>query len=90
MSNILLILMGLFFTIPAIIYKQYFLALAFLIFGIVFGLVEFCAHYYTGRTVSQQMWDLIKVHNWKGYTIIGFMLLGWICLLLHLGLRFKK
>ena len=90
MSNLLLVAMFLFFTIPAIIYKQYFLALAFVIFGLVFGFVEYLADYYTGSTVSQHLWALIKEHSYKGYTIIGFMLLGWICLLLHLGLRFKK
>lgn len=90
MSNLLLVAMFLFFTIPALIYKQFFLALTFLIFGIVFGLVEYAAHYYTGKTVSQQLWALIVEHGYKGYSIIGCMLLGWICLLLHLGMRFKK
>lgn len=89
MSNILLVLMFLFFTVPAVIHKQYFLALAFVIFGLVFGMIEYTAHYYTGKTVSQQLWDLIAEHSAKGYTIIGCMLLGWICLLIHLGVRFK-
>lgn len=82
--------MFLFFTVPAIIYKQYFLALAFVIFGLVFGLVEYMADYYTGNTVSQHLWLLIKEHGYKGYSIIGCMLLGWLCLLIHLGVRFKK
>jgi hypothetical protein len=89
MSNILLVLMGLFFIVPSVIYKQYFLALAFIIFGVVFGLMEYSAHYYTGSTVSQMMWALIKEHGYKGYTIIGCMLLGWICLLLHLAIKFR-
>lgn len=90
MSNLLLILMFLFFVVPAIIYKEYFLALTFVIFGIVFGLVEFSAHYYTGKTVSQQIWALIVDHKYKGIIILVSMLLGWICLLLHLGIKFKK
>jgi len=90
MSNLLLVLMFLFFTVPAIIYKQYFLALAFIIFGVVFGLVEYAADFYTGKTVSQHLWALILEHGYKGYTILGFMLLGWLCLLFHLGMRFKK
>lgn len=89
MSNLLLVFMFLFFTVPSIIYKQYFLALAFMIFGLVFGFTEFLSHYVTGMTVSQQLWALIKEHSYKGYTIIGFMLLGWLCLLAHLGIRFK-
>lgn len=76
--------------IPAVIYKEFFLALAFIIFGVVFGFVEYLSHYYTGHTVSQHLWELMLDHKWKGYIILGGMLLGWICLLLHLGLRFKK
>jgi len=90
MSNLLLVFMGLLFVVPSILYKEYFLALAFMIFGLVFGFVEFCAHYYTGKTVSQQMWALIIDHRWKGYIILGCMLLAWVCLLVHLGVRFKK
>jgi len=90
MSNWLLVAMALLFIIPPVIYKMYFLALAFMIFGIVFGFVEFLAHFYTNHTISQQLWDLIVEHKYKGYIIIGCMLLAWICLLLHLGIRFKK
>jgi hypothetical protein len=89
-SNWLLVAMGLLFIIPPVIYKMYFLALAFMIFGIVFGFTEFMANYYTGSTISQQLWALIAEHKYKGYLIIGCMLLAWICLLLHLGIRFKK
>ena len=90
MSNLLLVFMFLLFVIPAVIYKEYMLALSFIIYGLVFGFVEYLSHYYTGKTVSQQMWALIADHKYKGYIIIGCMLLGWVCLLLHLGMRFKK
>lgn len=90
MSNILLILMGLFMIIPSIIYKEYFLALAFIIFGLVFGFVEFLADFYTDMTVSQHLWKLIVEHQYKGVIILVGMLLGWICLILHLAIRFKK
>lgn len=90
MSNLLLVAMFLFFIVPSIIYKEYFLALAFVIFGLVFGFMEFLADYYTGKTVSQHLWVLMLDHKWKGYIILGGMLLGWICLLVHLGMRFKK
>lgn len=89
MSNILLIMMFIFFTIPSIIYKQLFLTLTFCIFGLVFGLVEFAAHYYTGHTVTSHMLSLMKTNSHEGWTIIICMLLGWICLLLHLGIRWK-
>lgn len=89
MSNLLLIFMFLLFTIPAIAYKMYFLALSFVVFGLVFGFMEFMAHYYTQHTISQQLWDLIVEHQARGVIILVCMLLGWICLLLHLGMRFK-
>jgi hypothetical protein len=89
MSNILLVLMFLLFVIPATIYKMYFLSLTFVVFGLVFGFIEFIAHFYTGHTVSQQLWDLIVEHQAKGVIILVAMLLGWVCLLLHLGMRFK-
>ena len=82
--------MLLFFIVPSVIYKEFFLTLTFIVFGLVFGFIEHLADYYTGSTVSQHMWALIKEHPYKGYTIIGFMLLGWLCLLAHLGIRFKK
>ena len=85
MSNLLLILMGLFFLIPPLLYKEYFLALAFMIFGIVFGFVEFCASYYTGKTVSQHLWALLIEHQWKGVIILSCMLAAWVCLILHLA-----
>jgi len=81
--------MFLLFVIPSTIYKMYFLALAFVIFGLVFGFMEFLAHFYTQHTISQQLWDLIVDHQIKGVIILVCMLLGWICLLLHLGIRFK-
>jgi hypothetical protein len=89
MSNILLIAMGLFFIVPTIIYKEYFLSLVFVIFGLVFGFVEFLAKTYTGQTVSQQVWALIVSNSVKGYILIGCMALGWACLLAHLSIRFK-
>lgn len=89
MSNLLLVFMFLFFTVPSIIYKQYFLTLSFIVYGVVFGLVEYAAHYYTGQTVSQHMWQLLVEHQRSGICILVCMLLGWICLLVHLGVRFK-
>jgi hypothetical protein len=90
MSNILLIAMGILFIVPSVIYKQYLLTLTFIIFGLVFGFVEFLADYYTGSTVTQHMQKLIATNNREAWIVLGCMALAWVCLLLHLGIRFKK
>ena len=90
MGNILLIAMGAFWIFGMVFSKEFFLGLVFIIFGLVFGFVEFMAKYYTGRTVSQQVLDLVQAHHIKGMILLACMLAGWICLLFHLGMRFKK
>ena len=84
-NNWLLVAMGLLFLVPPIIYKEYMLAFAFILFGLCFGLLEFIADYYTQHTISQQLWDLIVEHQAKGVIILVCMLLAWICLILHLA-----
>jgi len=78
------------FIVPSIIYKEFFLTLTFIVFGLVFGFIEFLADHYTGMTVSQHLWEMLKTNKKEVWIILGCMLLGWICLLLHLGIRFKK
>jgi hypothetical protein len=84
LNNWFLVAMGLFYLAPAIIYKEYFLALAFILYALVFGFTEFCASYYTGKTISEQMWALISEHQWKGIIICVSMVLAMLCLTLHL------
>ncbi len=90
MSNIPLIAMLLFFLVPAIIFKQYFLALTFIIFGMIFGFVEFLADFYTGKTVSQHIWKLGSDEPVKVVVLITCLLLAWICLLIHFAVGIKK
>lgn len=90
MSNWLLVAMFIFFVTPAIIYKQYFLALTFIVFGLVFGFIEFLSNWATGNTVSQSLWLLMSEHKYKAIIVLTGMLVGWICLLIHLAIRFKK
>jgi hypothetical protein len=89
MSNLLLIFMGILLLVPALIYKQFMLSLTFIIFGLVFGFIEYLSHYYTGHTVTQHFMDLMATNKKEGMLILGCMLLGWTCLLLHLGMKFK-
>jgi hypothetical protein len=84
LNNWFLVAMGVFFVIP-IIYKQYFLVMAFVLFGLCFGFLEFVSHYATDHTISMQIWDLIKEHSYKGIFVLVCMLLAWLCLLAHLS-----
>ena len=84
-NNWLLVAMGILFLAPPIIYKEYMLAFAFILFGLCFGFLEFLSNYYTQHTISQQLWDLIVEHQAKGVIILVSMLLAWICLILHLA-----
>lgn len=87
MSNLLLVAMFLFLTVPPFCFGQTFLSLAFCIYGGVFGFEEFLSDKYTGMTVSQQIWQLILAKSKKGYKLLGFMLLGCISWLLHFYFR---
>ena len=84
-SNWLLVAMGLLFLIPPLIYKEYMLAFAFILFGLCFGFLEFLSDYYTGKTVSQHLWVLLVEHQWKGVIILSCMLAAFVCLILHLA-----
>ena len=81
--NILGIFM--FLVVPAVLFHQYWLAGVFVVFGLCFGLIEFLADKFTGSTVSQKFWGLIKENKKKAIIILGSMLIAWILLLLHLG-----
>lgn len=77
--------------IPALIFKQWWLFLVFLIFGICFGLVEWLAVAKTGKTVSQHFWAFSTEHKGNALVVLGSMLLAWVSLLVHLGWKmFKK
>lgn len=90
MSNWLLVAMFIFFVTPATIFKQYFLVLTFILFGIVFGFIEFLSNWAIGSTVSQSLWQLMEQDRYKAIIVLIGMLAGWLCLLVHLGIRFKK
>lgn len=90
LSNWLLVAMGILFLVPPIIYKEYMLAFAFILFGLCFGLLEFISAYYAHKTISQLMWQLIVEHQWKGVIILSCMAGAWACLIAHLAGVGKK
>lgn len=82
-SNLLLVFMFTGFTITNTLTGQLWLALAFCIYGVLFGLEEFLADKLTGKTVSQHIQYQIKTEPHKGFAVIGCMLLAWLCWLWH-------
>lgn len=83
-GNLLLVLMFLFFTGPIAAFGQFLLTMVYCVYGALFGLEEFLAKKFTGKTVSQHIRALVASNPKKGYKLLGFMLLGWICWLFSL------
>lgn len=81
------ILAGCFF-IPPLIFGQYWLFSVFLVFFLCFGLIEWLAVKYTGKTVSQKFWALSKKNKKAGWIIIICMLIAWLALLYHFADKF--
>ena len=85
LNNWFLVFMGICYLVPPIVFQRYFLALAFIIYGLVFGFTEFCAAFYSGQTISQQMFQLVQDHKtWEGIIICSGMILATVFLVLHL------
>lgn len=72
-----------FLILPALIYKQGWLALVFLVFGLCFGLIEFLSVKFTGLSVSQHFWALRGENYRHALTIAICMLIAWLFLLAH-------
>lgn len=69
--------------VPAIIYRQYWLAGMFFIFGLVFGIGEVLAIKFTGLSISQQFWQLRDVAYGEALIVTCSMLIAWLLLLTH-------
>jgi hypothetical protein len=77
--------MFLLLLVPSAIFGQWWLFLVFMVFGIIFGLIEWIAKSKTGKTVSQHFWDFSKKHKVKAIIILVCMFIAWVFLLIHLG-----
>jgi len=77
--------------VPPLVFKQWGLFAVFMVFGIIFGLIEWISVVKTGKTISQHFWVFSQEHKLKGFIILGGMLVAWLSLLAHLGSKmFKK
>ena len=85
----ILFIIGVFilFLVPSALFGQWWLFSVFMVFGIIFGLLEWLATIKTGKTVSQQFWALKEKSPIKAWIILASMLGAWILLLCHLGLH---
>jgi len=83
MSEILfIILLAGGMLIPSAIFKQWWLFSVFIVFFVIFGLIEWLAVKKTGKTVSQHFWAL-EGKKGKIIIIVG-MVVAWAALLIHL------
>ena len=73
--------------IPSALCGQWWLFSVFMVFGVIFGLIEWMAVAKTDKTVSQKFWDFSKKNKAKGLIILIGMLIAWLALLYHLGYK---
>jgi hypothetical protein len=73
---------------PTAFFGQWWLFSVFMIFFMIFGLVEYVSVKKTDLSVSQHFWEFSKKNKIKACLILGGMLVGWLALLFHLGGRF--
>ena len=81
MKNFLFVGALLSMPIVAFAVGQYWLGIVFVIFYIIFGVVEIVAKNVSGKTVSQHFWI---VPIWKAWLVVGSMIVGWTALIFHL------
>lgn len=62
---------------------QWWLFSVFLVFGVIFGIIEVIAVKKTGDTVSQHFWTLKREDKKKALVIIGGMIIAWALLIIH-------
>jgi len=83
LSALPIVILFLSLIVPAAVFRQWWLMIVFLVFGICFGVVEVVALKVSGKTVSQHFWALKDKNKSAAYTIVGFMILAWSMLILH-------
>ena len=66
--------------------KQYEFASLWLIIFAAVGSLELLSWIRNGRTMTQLMEAYIQQHPVEGLSVLGFMLLNWLLLLIHLGI----
>jgi len=78
------------FLVPTALFKQWRLFFVFLVFFVIFGLMEWLSVAQTGQTISQHFWNLDSVNPVAGWVIVGGMGIGFLSLLIHFKAHKKK
>lgn len=73
--------------VPAALIGQWWLFATFMTFFVCFGLIEFLADKFSGKTVSQNFWEYSKEHKLGAWIVLGCMLIAWLSLLWHLAAK---
>ena len=73
----------LFLIVPALIYKQWWLAGMFFVFGLCFGIGEALAIKFSGLSLSQHFWVLRQANYGGALTVAICMVIAWTLLILH-------
>ena len=71
------------FLIPPALFGQWWLFGVFMLFFVCFGIVEFLAVKFTGKSVSQKFWQLKEKNKAAAWIVVIGMLLAWLALLWH-------
>ena len=60
--------------------------------GVVVGGMELISKLITGVTISRHFWNWSLVHPQSAWMVLGFLLIGWLILLIHLAWKmiFKR
>ena len=68
---------------PSAYYKQWWLFAVFLVFGVIFGIIEVVSVKVSGKSVSQHVWALKRKNPKSVYIITATMLIAWLLLIAH-------
>jgi MFS family permease len=71
------------------VFKVWPLFWVFMIFNVIFGIVEFTLNATKGYTVSQHFWAFSKKNKGKAIAILGSMAAMWAALIFHLAEKMK-
>jgi len=80
-----IVILFLLLLVPTALVGQWWLFAVFMIFGVIFGIVELVCKKVTDNTISQLFRKWFKENRGEGWTVLSCMLLAWLILIAHLA-----